>query len=924
MKFQHNSHDLNLSSWGPYTKKYAGISHVADPEQGIRFDLSVFPGLYRRKVEVPNVMVEGNYNIWEANADLTYFSTRHQLEEKDQVYCDISYSKMEDDAYLIRMECVNHSRDIQNLVLHYMASIHYPHAQSGTTGEKIIPVQWKRPDKSLFCRAIDYKEFHRARPLPTDSLVSDGQRPNEIRGNGFSGGSAVKLQAGAGESILFELNSPFHFTDPVLAVRYQSSCPACLTVDGDILTASGSLPNQEAPGIAILPVSRFQNSDRICFCLYLEEGSLLLDSLILCEKQDVSTICCQTPKPQYIPQAWEMGADSPVEWETMDRFPLVQPDAKTVESEQNTLILKYPDADAYYGLFWDFPDFSLRYWLTDELDYSLRYMAHDHVHKLFRGNGQGHFSNVFLRPIPVAPGQVAAIYGLVCCGKSKVDVEKTLSRLINTRKNFPQVAVNMQATALEANGNPEGQPYHFSQNRMMATTLTNVVYPVYTKRSYIRHNTPGRWWDCLYTWDSGFVGLGLSACDLQRAADCLNAYVTEPGDTETAFIHHGSPVPVQFYLFQELYNRTQSAELLRYFYPRLLQYYRFMTGQLGSSTTNPWKSGLLCTWDYFYNSGGWDDYPPQAAVHEQKLEGSAAGMVTTSHMIRCAKILQFAAQNIGGLENDIASLERDIQRMTQVIQEFCWDEPSGYFGYLLHSQDGVPTGILRHTSGQNYNMGLDGASPMIAGIVTPSQLKRLTGHLSSRTELWTPIGLSTVDQSAAYYRKDGYWNGAVWMPHQWFFYKALLDYGNGELAYQIAKTALDLWKNEVDQSYNCYEHFIIVSGRGAGWHHFSGLSTPVLLWYRAYYLPGTITTGFSGWIAQQKWRNDRQQMECTIIFSDHAYPKTILIVMQAGNHYRITVNGESFPVKMRTDGAIELTFDDTFTDHIDISITKAE
>ena len=34
---------------------------------------------------------------------------------------------------------------------------------------------------------------------------------------------------------------------------------------------------------------------------------------------------------------------------------------------------------------------------------------------------------------------------------------------------------------------------------MIATTLTNVVYPIYTKRSYIRHNTPGRWWDCLYT-----------------------------------------------------------------------------------------------------------------------------------------------------------------------------------------------------------------------------------------------------------------------------------------------------------------------------------------------------------------------------------------------------------------------------------------
>ena len=32
------------------------------------------------------------------------------------------------------------------------------------------------------------------------------------------------------------------------------------------------------------------------------------------------------------------------------------------------------------------------------------------------------------------------------------------------------------------------------------------------------------------------------------------------------------------------------------------------------------KSSLLKTWDYFYNSGGWDDYPPQVHVHRQGLK----------------------------------------------------------------------------------------------------------------------------------------------------------------------------------------------------------------------------------------------------------------------------------------------------------------
>ena len=80
---------------------------------------------------------------------------------------------------------------------------------------------------------------------------------------------------------------------------------------------------------------------------------------------------------------------------------------------------------------------------------------------------------------------------------------------------------------------------------MRAVLCTNVVYPVYTRGQYIRHNTPGRWWDSLYTWDSGFIGMGLAQFSARRGFDCLNAYLTPPGDDEAAFIHHGSLVPAR-------------------------------------------------------------------------------------------------------------------------------------------------------------------------------------------------------------------------------------------------------------------------------------------------------------------------------------------------------------------------------------------
>ena len=41
-------HDLTLPEWGPYSKKYFVISHLAHRENGMRFDFTVAPAIYRR------------------------------------------------------------------------------------------------------------------------------------------------------------------------------------------------------------------------------------------------------------------------------------------------------------------------------------------------------------------------------------------------------------------------------------------------------------------------------------------------------------------------------------------------------------------------------------------------------------------------------------------------------------------------------------------------------------------------------------------------------------------------------------------------------------------------------------------------------------------------------------------------------------
>ena len=92
------------------------------------------------------------------------------------------------------------------------------------------------------------------------------------------------------------------------------------------------------------------------------------------------------------------------------------------------------------------------------------------------------------------------------------------------------------------------------------------------------------------------------------------------------------------------------------------------------------------------------------------------------------------------------------------------------------------------------------------------------------------VGISAVNMKAGYYATNGYWNGNVWFSHQWFVWKTMLDLGESDFAYKIAKTALDAWKKEVEYSYYTFEMMSITTGRGGWFHNFGGLSAPVNIW----------------------------------------------------------------------------------------------
>jgi hypothetical protein len=234
-----SDHDLRLPEWGPYTKRYIGVSHVADRARGLRFDLSVFPGFYRRRVDVPNVLWESGYHPLEASPDLRYFAHRHELQGRDEVFCDIAYSALDDDARLVCCTCVNRSAAPQTLVLHWMASLNFPTLRANAP-DILYPAQAMLPEGATWIDALDYDNLAFATPRPTDTLTTDGLRRGEARGNGFTGGSGIAQGFGRepGDRVTFRPALDRATPDAALVIRYRLATGNPITLDLDGLVAT--------------------------------------------------------------------------------------------------------------------------------------------------------------------------------------------------------------------------------------------------------------------------------------------------------------------------------------------------------------------------------------------------------------------------------------------------------------------------------------------------------------------------------------------------------------------------------------------------------------------------------------------------------------------------------------------------------------
>jgi hypothetical protein len=878
-----NTHDMALPAWGPYSNKYNGISHVPAQNNGIRFDVIVQPSFYlSNRTVLANTQRESGYHPWQASSDLSYFSYRYELEWKDQVFCDVSFSRVDEKSRLIKAEFVNNTDKNRSLALNMFNTIFFPYSKS---------IKLSLPDQVKWQQAADYSSKTDSIIPFNYNLVYNGQLRNQITDENAVSYTAIVLGKKPGEKLVYQLSNNRSLSNGAMVFRYRTAgggeAGIEVTVNGKRL-APFILPGAKEYTLAAMDIGDFPAGEINLLMETPGKTAVILDGFALVKKTEIALVRCTGEKLNEVPK--QIAAGIP-----------------------NGLILKYDDVKEFYGLVWNDVSADERVVLDDNPDIVLSKFeqlvkaGNGHSGKSrITGNNKGWFKNVFSAPIILKPGQKAARYAFVVSGDNEAEVKKKLQLLDTKWNDAENMYRHQQSSVNEDHYNKAGQPYQFSQQLMAATTLTNLMYPTFMGNRYIKHTTPGKKWSSFYTWDAGFIGLGYAELNPGRALETLNAY-TMGAEEQSAFLEHGTPLPVQGYLFNELWNKTQNIEYLTYFYPRLKRYYNFLGGA-EHSPTRKLKSNLIQTWDIFYNSGGWDDYCPQVFTHAKKLEKVMAPVINTAHQVRFAKLLKMAAWQLGYKE-DIVQYDSDISLYIRALQQHAWDKTSGYYGYVTHDDEGNATGILQHSSGTNFNRGLDGCSPLIAGMCTSEQEQSIIKHLFTKGELWSEQGITAIDQSAPYYDKDGYWNGRVWMPHQWFIWKTMLDLNEPQKAVQIAQTALEVWKRETEDSYNCWENFSIETGNGGGWHQFGALSSPVLNWFSALFKPGTVTYGYDVWPVSQTFSSDHNAFKGRFKLFAEGNKRTtaMLLCLNDKFNYQARCNGRNIPVQKVLDGLYAIT-----------------
>jgi len=402
------------------------------------------------------------------------------------------------------------------------------------------------------------------------------------------------------------------------------------------------------------------------------------------------------------------------------------------------------------------------------------------------------------------------------------------------------------------------------------------------------HTIPAHQWGKFFMWDAGMALIGA----VEESPGFVDDQLSEMPDPEVqgegVFSSGGSPIPTCIFAWWELYCKTGDKHLLKRHYHHMAALF-LACYSWPKLMPDKGHDGLVRSPG---NSNGIDDYPPKVYCSGWEYSWDYAEMLPlnsdrqfrlaaqpglTAFSIRFAKILCLAAYVLGQTE-EIKRWKVLIDRSQAALNNLLWSDELGQYVWRTDEDGLIPM------------PGLDGCYPLLSGSVSDDRYRRVLEHVLNPEEMWTKYGVTMVPRNSSLYRAKGYWNGAIWIPPQWFIWKAFYNIGRMQSARMLSDRVMRLWERNHAESLCCWEKFQIKTGKGAGNSRFAGLSMPVLSLKAARRTPGRVQFG-QDVVADVNMAEDSAQFSASLCSPFEDVTTGISAVLRPMTKYRIECDG---------------------------------
>ena len=862
MSFQQNRRDINCSGWGPYSLQGIGLSH-ANPEGHL---MSIIPycGYMSSKSVFPQMRdYRKDFEVLHALPDLSRYAFRYLIEPDKSVFIDAEYTTIDKNSALLRLKYNNNSKSTKLM-----------HSWLGFTFEpaKLKPKLILQKDMKVI-QAEEYSY------IDCKHSSWDEEMPYGItRDANATTGRAFSSRLCTGNIIKWILPENVKKCKYIF-IRYTlGEDDFKIKLNNKILNLKGT--NNQYAFSEVLSFD-LEKTKELILKQYKSIMDFKVDCIILSEKK-------------------------------------IYPEIKDTNISPNIMDYKYDDKLAFvklkefkkvYGIksehLFSKTEFSPRRWFktlhTDgpyEIDYRLLTIANLNHPDTFcecRHLAMG------TKILKLKLGESATQEFIISTGNTENEFKTNIDNACEAKNNI-LVGINKKLQTFEERF--DGKFSDFAQ-KLSTQLLCNISYPGYMEDHFVKYYTPSKYYNTFYLWDMGMTGIGLTSVSKENSIDLLNQYFNEDS-CPTPFIQHGTLLPIHIILYWQIYSVYKDKKILDDFFQKAYRMYEFFAGKDVRSRTRDEKTGLISTFSYVYNTGGWDDYPLQQIVLKSQRKNYYP-VVQISQIILCAKLLRMAAYVLD--KNDLISeFTADIEDFEKSLYKYQWNSKDEVFSYY----DGENECKMK-INNEDGNKGMDGYYPLVSQSVSKELADKFIKKLVNENHFLTKFGLTTVDKKASYYRDDGYWNGHVWAPHNWFFIKAMLTYGYSKEAYKVSQRLLKGFSDAYKRSGNISECLHNELGTEEHVPYFSGLTAPLLNVYDMFFGKAEVSFGFNIFAEVIKIKNKKTLK----ILSPFFKGKTSLILnLEAQKEYNLFMNDEKIK-KIETDkyGRYHLTLNITKDEH---------